>query len=62
MIVMQQREKKSLRRYLLGEAAEEERSQVEQRLFTDEDPRQELKLVHSGTFSKGIVVLEYEQA
>ena len=32
------------------------------RLFTDEDPRQELKLVHSGTFSKGIVVLEYEQA
>ena len=32
------------------------------RLFTGEDPRQELKLVHSGTFSKGIVVLEYEQA
>ena len=32
------------------------------RLFTDDDPRQPLKLVHSATFSKGIVVLEYERA
>lgn len=32
------------------------------RLFTDEDPREELKLVDTKTFSKGIVVLEYERA
>jgi len=42
MIEMQQREKKSLRRYLLGEATEEERSQIEQRLLTDEDYFNEL--------------------
>ena len=32
------------------------------RLFTDDDPREELKLVDTKTFSKGIVVLEYERA
>jgi dihydrofolate reductase len=32
------------------------------RLFTDDDPRQELKLVATKTFTKGIVVLEYERA
>jgi hypothetical protein len=42
MIEMQQSEKKSLRRYLLGEAAGEERSQIEQRLLTDEDYFNEL--------------------
>jgi len=42
MIAMQQSEKKSLRRYLLGEAAGEERSQIEQRLLTDEDYFNEL--------------------
>ncbi|HKC18471.1 MAG TPA: dihydrofolate reductase family protein, partial [Candidatus Dormibacteraeota bacterium] len=31
------------------------------RLFTDDDPRQELKLVDTKTFGKGIVVLEYER-
>jgi dihydrofolate reductase len=31
------------------------------RLFTDDDPRQELKLVDTKTFTKGIVVLEYER-
>jgi dihydrofolate reductase len=31
------------------------------RLFTDEDPREELKLVDTKAFSKGIVVLEYER-
>ncbi|HTC94116.1 MAG TPA: hypothetical protein VK699_11725 [Terriglobales bacterium] len=42
MIEMQQSEKKSLRRYLLGEAAGEEQSQIEQRLLTDEDYFNEL--------------------
>ncbi len=42
MIAMQQSEKKSLRRYLLGEAAGEEQSQIEQRLLTDEDYFNEL--------------------
>ena len=32
-----------------------------QRLFTEEDAREELKLVDTKTFSKGIVVLEYER-
>jgi dihydrofolate reductase len=32
------------------------------RLFTDDDPRQQLKLIDSRTFTKGIVVLEYERA
>jgi dihydrofolate reductase len=31
------------------------------RLFTDDDPREELKLVDTKTFSKGIVVLQYER-
>ena len=32
------------------------------RLFTDDTPKQDLKLVDTRTFSKGIVVLEYESA
>lgn len=32
------------------------------RLFTDDEQRLELRLVDTKTFSKGIVVLEYEQA
>jgi dihydrofolate reductase len=33
-----------------------------ERLFTDDELRDELKLVEAKTFSKGIVVLEYERA
>jgi dihydrofolate reductase len=32
------------------------------RLFTDDTPKQDLKLIDTKTFSKGIVVLEYERA
>jgi dihydrofolate reductase len=32
------------------------------RLFTDDTPKLELKLIDTKTFSKGIVVLEYEPA
>ena len=32
------------------------------RLFTDDTSKEELKLIDSKTFSKGIVVLEYERA
>jgi hypothetical protein len=32
------------------------------RLFTDDAPKQDLKLIDTKTFSKGIVVLEYERA
>ena len=42
MIEMQQTDKKLLRRYLLGEAAAEEQSTIEQRLLTDQDCFNEL--------------------
>jgi dihydrofolate reductase len=32
------------------------------RLFTDDTSKEELKLIDTKTFSKGIVVLEYERA
>ena len=32
------------------------------RLFTDDTPKQQLKLIDTKTFSKGIVVMEYERA
>jgi len=32
------------------------------RLFTDDTPKRDLKLIDTKTFSKGIVVLEYERA
>jgi dihydrofolate reductase len=32
------------------------------RLFTDDTPKQQLRLIDTKTFSKGIVVMEYERA